>query len=296
MSEAERLQDSFNKVHLQWFADPSGDSGGEGGQQPAGKPETGDSAAGKPDTSEGQDGSSGTVITEGSSTQDVKLPPWSEQLEKSLRNDEALREEILGIKDPNDLFKRYLELKKGDQKAADEPDSAASSTPEIPESAEGYGLTEIEGLDVSWVGQLAANAKMSKEQAASIAEGYANTIKSMVESELENGKKAVETALTQAREEFGADWEKAVGTASRMVKEIGGEEFVDFLNNARLDGVKAGDHPDLVLGLARLAKRIEQKVGQDVFEGNDMAIVGSRPKNKKGYLTFPNTPGMDGKS
>lgn len=296
MSEAERLQDSFNKVHLQWFADPSGDSGGEGGQQPAGKPETGDSAAGKPDTSEGQDGSSGTVITEGSSTQDVKLPPWSEQLEKSLRNDEALREEILGIKDPNDLFKRYLELKKGDQKAADEPDSAASSTPEIPESAEGYGLTEIEGLDVSWVGQLAANAKMSKEQAASIADGYANTIKSMVEAELENGKKAVETALTQAREEFGADWEKAVGTASRMVKEIGGEEFVDFLNNARLDGVKAGDHPDLVLGLARLAKRIEQKVGQDVFEGNDMAIVGSRPKSKKGYLTFPNTPGMDGKS
>lgn len=296
MREAKRLQDVFDQIHLQWFADPSGDSGGEGGQEPAGKPETGDSNLGKPDTSGGQDGSSGTVITDGSSTQEVKLPPWSEQLEKSLRNDEALRDEILGIKDPNDLFKKYLEMKRGAQTAADEPDSAASTASEIPTSADGYKLDEVEGLDMGWIREMAFEAKLTGEQAQAVANQYTSTIKSLIDAELENGKKAVETALAAAKEEFGAEWEKALGTASRLAKEIGGEEFLDFLENARLDGVKAGDHPQFVQGLARLAKRIEAKVGQDVFEGNDMAIVGTRPSRKKGYLTFPNTPGMDGKS
>lgn len=291
-NEAKLLQDNFlDKVHLQWFADPSGDSGGEGGQTPGGKPDGGTTESGKPDASGGQDGLNRDG-TGSAPLAETKLPPWSEQVEKSLRNDPELQEVIAGIKDVNDLFRKYRELKGAQKPESGEPNSSASQNPEE------YKLTVPEGMERSEeieaaILKMAKAANLSNEQANMFYQAQMEGVRELQEAEAAANKEAKEQVMSKLKEEFGeGGFEKALGTASAMIKKIGGDEFSEWVEYASLDGVKAGNHPAFVMGMVKLAQRIEKKVGSDVFESETLQGA-TPPRNKKGVLIFPNTPGMD---
>lgn len=307
---AELLQ-GMDNMHLQWFADPSGDSDGTGGQQPAGKPETGDSEAGKPDTSGGQDGSSGAKDnTRASLTQSEKLPPYSEQLEKSLREDPAAQALIREHKDANELFKAYMDLRKnaGDSTGAIRKPGDEASQEELdafykaigrPDSAGEYKLVREapEGVELGdgngeWLRAAAHEAGLTQAQAQKVFDAYNGYYMPQAQAVVEATKKSLHDVEELAKKELGEDeYKKAIGSAAEMATKIGGDEFVDFLENARVDGVPAGNHAGFVLGMARLAKRISEKIGDDVLEVSSLSQ--SERKKRSGYMVFPNTPGMD---
>ena len=301
MRERERLLEAVDKMHLQWFAEPGGDSGGDGGQVASGKPETGDAGAGKPSQSAGQDGTGVEGATpESSTTGNDPLPPWSEQLEKAYRNDPEVQSKIREIKNTNDLFKRYLESVEPKVETVDqEPKDAPTESKTSQRKPEEYKLqrpeklpgdNEYKDLHEVWFRSAAAEAGLSQEQAEKVFGKYNQMLTEVVEGELQANKASFDDGMARIQEEYGADYKEALGNAAVLAKSIGGEEFMDFLNEANYEGRRAADHPDFVLGMMRLADRIKKRIGEDVFEGDTSR---GKPTKKKGYLRFENTPGMD---
>lgn len=301
MRERERLLEAVDKMHLQWFAEPGGDSGGDGGQVASGKPETGDAGAGKPSQSAGQDGTGVEGTTpESSTTGNDPLPPWSEQLEKAYRNDPKVQEKIRSIKNTNDLFRQYLESIEPKAETAEQEPKDAPAEGETPQrKPEEYKLQRPEKLPgdneygdqhEKWFRAAAAEANLTQEQAEKVFERYNQMLTEMVGAEVDAYKNSFDESLARIKSEYGEDYQESLGNAAVLAKSIGGEEFMNFLNGAVYGGVRAADHPDFVLGLMRLADRIKKRIGEDVFEGDTSR---GKPTKKKGYLRFENTPGMD---
>lgn len=301
MREQERLLQDINDMHLQWFAEPSGDSGGDGGDATDTQPETGDVGAAKPEQSVGQDGKGAEPQSQASSTSEkVELPPWSEQLEKGYRNDPDVQAKIKEIKNTNDLFKRYLEgLEKAVKTEGQEPKDA-STTDSVPLKPEEYKLQRPEKLpgdieykdqDEQWFRAAAAEAGLSQQQAEAVFGKYNETISANMETLIEANTKSVEKGMEAIKAEYGDDFQEALGNASVIAESIGGAEFMDWLENATLDGVKAANHPAFVLGMMRLGERIKARIGEDVFEGSTSR--GQPSRRRPGTLRFSNTPGME---
>ncbi len=296
MTEANKqvFLDQVDEMHLRWFGDPSGDSGGEsGGETTSGKPGTGDAGAAKPGAPEGQDGSSAEGQGDGSSsTESDKLPPYSEQISKDLRKDPEVQKVIREHKDVNDLFRKYLDLRKGNGDAQGttasqtKPEEYELSVPEMP------GGEEYDTQHLDWFRQTAAEAGLTQEQAQKVFDQYNKVMIESIEAEKKASKEQFDQAMEHVKNEFGEDFKTLAASASKLAKDLGGDEFIEFLENAQLDGVKAGNHPTVVSGMIRLAQEVKKKVGDDVFEVDRAAAGGKKPK-RKGVLRFANTPGMD---
>ena len=287
MKEAKNLEGFLSGVHLQWHAETGGDAGdSEGGEAPGSKPEEtrGDTGPAKPDTSQTEQAGTG----EGG---ELKLPPYSEQLEKSLRSDPEMQKIIAETKDVNDLFKRYAELRKGNGQQGDgqgtESHEQASNKPEEYNLTVPGNLTEDVANNLK---QVAGDAGLNQEQAQKLLEGFAKVSQEAGENYQGEVQKHREKVLSQVKEEFGEKTDEVAADARKMVQKLAGEEFVEWLNTAQVDGIPAGDHPALVLGIMRLSQKIRQRVGDDTLEVETKS--GATPR-KKGLLSFPNTPGME---
>ena len=78
----------------------------------------------------------------------------------------------------------------------------------------------------------------------------------------ENQEKRIEeargTAEAELRREWGADYEANVQHARRAANDFGGERFTHFLENAAIDGIRLGDHPEFTRAFAAAGRRMSE--------------------------------------
>lgn len=103
---------------------------------------------------------------------------------------------------------------------------------------------------------------------ASELEGIVAEVKQTVVAEQERvAKKGREDNEAALRKKWGADYDANVQLASRAAKAFGGEEFLDFMANNYVNGVKIGDIP--------LIHDVFGQIGRRMGEGQFIGTVGT---------------------
>lgn len=184
-------------------------------------------------------------------------PPadWRASLPEELRSEESIK----NFKDVADLTKGFVETKKmvgnairipkADAKPEEfdafyarlgrpeTPDKYEFTRPQVPEN-----VKYDEEMETAFKG-MAHKAGLSPRQAQALLEGY----NEMQVKRLSGYTGQMEQGIAALKKEWGANYEKQIGLASRVVKEVGGEEMINLLNETGL-----GNHPTLVKFFAKL--------------------------------------------
>ena len=66
------------------------------------------------------------------------------------------------------------------------------------------------------------------------------------------------TATAELRREWGADYEANIQHARRAATDFGGERFTHFLENATINGIRLGDHPEFTRAFATAGRRMSE--------------------------------------
>lgn len=188
-------------------------------------------------------------------------PDWRASLPEELRADKALET----FKDTASLAKSYIDTKKmvGDAIRMPKGDAPQAEWDKFyertgrPESADKYefklGGDANTKHDDELIGEfknMAHQAGLNPRQAQALLDGYTKF------SEARLGKQATEmqAGLDTLKKEWGGAWDNNLSSATRAVKELGGEELSKVLDETGL-----GNHPVLVKFFAKLGKEITEE-------------------------------------
>jgi hypothetical protein len=90
--------------------------------------------------------------------------------------------------------------------------------------------------------------------------------------EMQAGREqTLEAASAELHKEWGRAYEGNIKAAQRALAAHGGERFIEFLNNTQADGVRLGDHPEVIRAFAAIGKA----VGEDGFHGGEGGAPGA---------------------
>ncbi|MEQ8193882.1 MAG: hypothetical protein RIB59_05280 [Rhodospirillales bacterium] len=90
--------------------------------------------------------------------------------------------------------------------------------------------------------------------------------------EMQAGRtESLEAANAELHKEWGRAYEGNIKAAQRALVAYGGDRLIEFLNNTQADGMRLGDHPEIIRAFASIGKA----VGEDGFHGGEGAAAGS---------------------
>lgn len=188
--------------------------------------------------------------------------PFLESLPEPLRGFEGFKD----IGDLGTLAGKFVEL--------------ASARPVIPGKPEEYeiqvpdGLPKDEAFLTGFRGAALA-AKLTQEQVKTVTDWWHGTV-SEVQAQ---GAKAQEEAVKTLQGEWKKDFDQNLATAQRALKQFGGEDLVNFLNQTGL-----GDNPILV----KTFHAIGQAISEDSFlSGSAKPQTIKRTAGGEPMLSFP---------
>ena len=202
----------------------------------------------------------------------------------SLSDDLKTNKSLQNFKDVEGLAKSYLHLnsllgKKFSDMSPEELDSYYTKLGR-PEAQDGYKLPDtIEQQETSgWYKEQAFKLGLTQDQAKGLAESYHELEQDMIQKQQAQMQQAQEQWMADIKQEFGGAFEQRIETAKTAVREYGGEELKQYLNETGL-----GNHPAMVKAFA--------KIGQDMAEDSlttteAKASFGTTPSEAKQELAL----------
>ena len=208
---------------------------------------------------------------------------WKEAISEEFRNDPNISK----FTEIDALAKSYINATRmigQDKVAVPNENSTDDQWNEVytklgrPESADKYKLdinSEVAPIDEGAIKQFAENAHqlgLNNKQAQGILEYY----KSMMEGSAQQFKVDTETAQAQAEQQLRQEWGK---TFDENVKKAGSVAKanlgVDVLDMQLKNGIRLGDHPEVIKGFAKIADMMsEDKIvsteSENVDQGKDI--------------------------
>lgn len=181
--------------------------------------------------------------------------------------DEKLRSFSERFTSPVDAAKAALEFRQKLSNAISIPGKDASeddikeyrSRLGVPDSPDGYNLALPEDFDEGFAGGLAEklHAVGATPDAAKAALEWAiERQQQQDESAIKNAEQAYEEAEQALRSEWGSDYDKNLEYAKRGARQFGGEDFMEFLEGAQVNGKPLGDHPMFAKVFAAIGRRM----------------------------------------
>lgn len=185
-------------------------------------------------------------------------PDNSSQL-TDLLSDELKTSKALGnFKDVDGLAKSYVHLNSMLGKRFDElsPEELKGYYSKMgrPEEPDKYELPVVANNELDgWYRDNVFKLGLNQKQARSLMESYTE-LEQMKMQEMTQQNEAMTNEWEQGlKQEFGTAFEQRVDTAKKAVKEFGGEELRDYLNETGL-----GNHPAMVKAFAKIGQNLKE--------------------------------------
>lgn len=227
-----------------------------------------------------------------SSVKDPKVRAYGERfdgLEAMLREQEKLRAELSD------------RVRLPGPKATPEEQAKFRKMLGVPDEAKGYEVAVPKGMTIdesdfqviNVLREVAHKAGMPQSAFQEMVVALAEKSQEMRDGLLDQIENAQAIAMAELSSEWGAEKDKYISLATRAAASIGGEEFVDFLNTAKIEGMGlVGDHPDVVRFLAAVGEMSDeadltmQSTAQEKASAQARLnqIMAENPPGTQGYL------------
>ena len=208
---------------------------------------------------------------------------WKEAISEEFRNDPNISK----FTEIDALAKSYINATRmigQDKVAVPNENSTDDQWSEVynklgrPESADKYKFevkSDVVSLDEGAIKQFAENAHqlgLNNRQAQGILEFYKNSMEGSAQQSKVDTETAQAQAEQQLRQEWGKTFEENVKKAGSVAKANLGVEILDLQLK---DGMRLGDHPDIIRGFAKIADMMsEDKIvsteSENVDQGKDL--------------------------
>jgi hypothetical protein len=219
---------------------------------------------------------------------------WKEAISEEFRNDPNISK----FTEIDALAKSYINATRmigQDKVAVPNENSTDDQWSEVynklgrPESADKYKFevkSDVVSLDEGAIKQFAENAHqlgLNNRQAQGILEFYKNSMEGSAQQSKVDTETAQAQAEQQLRQEWGKTFEENVKKAGSVAKANLGVEILDLQLK---DGMRLGDHPDIIRGFAKIADMMsEDKIvateSENVDQGRDLEQEISRIMNDR---------------
>jgi len=202
----------------------------------------------------------------------VQETSWKDSLPEEIRGHKSLET----IKDVGSLAKGFVHAESmiGSDKipvpgkwATDDDWSAVYNKLGRPETSGDYKLEASEAADadtLDWFKSTAHKIGLNSSQAQNLLNEYEERMGSHAETsnaELESKRTEADLAL---KREWGRAFENKVAGAKGVLMNFADEDLADLTTS---DGVKFGDHPDIIKLFANVGDYIREKIGEDSIAG-----------------------------
>lgn len=104
-----------------------------------------------------------------------------------------------------------------------------------------------------WYKETALGAGLSKEQAAALRKAFAEQYTAGIKEVQKHKQASLEKTQKELREKYGDKYEENIVKAQRVVKTLGGDEFVSYLEESGL-----GNDPRMVDAMVRFANLVSE--------------------------------------
>jgi len=225
-------------------------------------------------------------------------PAWTAQLESELQSNETLtRHESI-----SDLGKAYLELEARVKDSVRIPGEDATDeerreffaklgrpeTPEgyqfkRPELPEGFVRPEEVEQDEKTFAAHAHELGLTQAQAQALYDFYAGLMTKSYERSMQEQARALEAL----KGEWGQQFQERVELAHRAAKALGGDEFIDYLEQSRM-----GDNPHLVRAFYEAGRRMAEDTLHDTGFSPPKGRERERTESGRPMLDFPSMRGQ----
>lgn len=190
--------------------------------------------------------------------QDAPAPEWMGTLDEGLKDNERLKR----FGDQNALATSYIELEK---KLGSNPlvrPNEHSSKDEVaafwtglgrPENPDGYKLPTPDGMEVNpdldkSFREVAFNAGVSADQAGAINAWVCEQAQVMQDAQVKAENDKTADAEAELKKEYGNDYANNLSKATAALKEYGGKEMLEVVNNLKME-----NNPALIRMLVRFS-------------------------------------------
>ena len=176
-----------------------------------------------------------------------------------LSEDIRAEKSLQSFKDVDALAKSYVELNKAFGKRLQDmtEDEVATYYGKLgrPETPEGYEIAgAAEGDDISkQLAQVAFDNGISKDALHALSESYSELISEQVKMQQSQQQLSQEEQVKQIKEEFGAAFDERITLANNALKEFGGDELIQAIQQSGM-----GNNPALVKAFSEVGKLIAE--------------------------------------
>lgn len=156
----------------------------------------------------------------------------------------------------------------------------------VPENKDDYSFDGIDNPDeatLDWFRDTALEAGLNTEQAAKIAAAHGKRIADETAYHQSKMELQAEENISQLKQEFGAAFDERVSLANKALKEFGGQETIDAINNSGL-----GSDPLLVKLLANAGKMLAEGNLQSVDNSGRFGITPAEARHRIDALKADN--------
>jgi hypothetical protein len=136
----------------------------------------------------------------------------------------------------------------------------------VPESAEDYAfdgaveanLTEGDLAFRQEMAQAMHGVNVTADQATALGATYSDFLGRQRSDAAEIETAALEENLAELQREYGIDYDRNIEFSRRAARMFGNDDFSDFLETKKVDGVPLGDHPAFIRAFARIGRNASE--------------------------------------
>jgi hypothetical protein len=204
---------------------------------------------------------------------------------------DLLSEDIRGLKDlekfsdVNELAKSYVNLNKllGKKFTDLSPDELSSYYTKLgkPASKDEYVLPEDPAIDgiKDWYKDVALKANLTNEQAKIVIEDYVALERSCNEERIKAIEIQQKDVIEELKKDFGSAFEQRIEIAKQAVKQFGGDDIVNILNETGL-----GNNPKVIKMFAEIGKSLQEDKIISSDKAEKFGLTPADAKNKINML------------
>lgn len=208
-----------------------------------------------------------------------QMPDFLNTLAEELRGQKALAT----FKTADDLAKSYLHaqqlLGKRIQDLSPEDAAHLNTLRGVPKSADQYTLpTEGSEDMIQWYKQAAVQAGLTQEQAKGIYDQYVMLERTKLDQINQQRTDARVAAEAELRKEFGAGASQQVKLAADAIRNFGGDEVLQAIDETGL-----GNNPKVIKMLAKIGQQLME---DQVVEADKSSVFGMTPEMAQREINF----------
>lgn len=136
----------------------------------------------------------------------------------------------------------------------------------VPDSAEDYAFEGVEEESLT-EGDRAFRLEMARamhgahvtaDQAAALGATYNEFLDRQRSEAAETETALLEANLVELQREYGIDYDRNVEFSRRAARMFGNDDFMEFLETRKVDGVPLGDHPAFIRAFAKIGRNASE--------------------------------------